>query len=84
MFLSELFKLHNVEYPDWLTHEFVEDDLINAYYTFEDGVHKWELHNPIKHIIICFEGNTLRRIGYNHNNEKISEYTATKDTKIIV
>ncbi len=51
MFIKDLFERDNVPCPEWLD-DYLEDEWMDSVYSFEDNVHYWKLHNPLKNVVI--------------------------------
>lgn len=54
MLVKEFFEKYNIQCPNWLERESLEDDLIDSDYSFEDNVHKWRFKNNFKGYITYF------------------------------
>lgn len=56
MFVKELFADYEVECPEWLSHEVLQDNWDGCGHTVEDNVHKWTLITKLHNVLITFDG----------------------------
>lgn len=68
MFTKDLFERDNVECPGWLN-DYLDDDWMDSVYSFEDNVHYWKLHTPLKNVVISFDGEEYCFRGFDDNGE---------------
>ena len=83
MLLQDLFKKDDVNCPEWLSHEFIDDGWKDSTYSFEDNTHKWTLKNPLQDLLITFDGNEYHFIAF-HDGQVLLDNVITDDFCIIV
>jgi len=54
--IIELFDKDDVLCPEWLSYLRLEDDWLDSTYSFEEGIHTWNLETPIKTVRITYDG----------------------------
>ena len=54
--ILDLFNKDDVLCPEWLSYLRLEDDWLDSTYSFEKGVHTWNLETPFKNVRITFDG----------------------------
>ena len=70
--VKDLFARDNVECPEWLD-VYLEDDWMDSIYAFEDNVHKWQLQDSLKNLLISFDENEYRFQGFDDEGNVIME-----------
>ena len=70
--IKDLFERDNVECPEWLD-TYLEDDWMNSIYSFKDNVHTWHLQDPLKNLLISFNGNEYTFQGFDDDGNVIME-----------
>ena len=83
MFIKDLFERDNVPCPEWLD-DYLEDEWMDSVYSFEDNVHYWKLHNPLKNVVISFDGEEYRFRGFDDSGEVMfMEQVITEEGELI-
>lgn len=72
MFIKDLFERDNVPCPEWLD-DYLEDEWMDSIYSFEDNVHKWQLQDSLKNLLISFDENEYRFQGFDDEGNVIME-----------
>lgn len=84
MLLKDLFERDNVEYPDWLSEDYLlDDEWGDAIYFKSDTIHKWELNSIMGLSIITLENKVCTFDSYNLDNELIFKKVDTPEYEII-
>ena len=58
MLLKELFYKDNIDCPEWLSFDMIDDYWEDGNYSFEDNTHKWRFTDELRNVEIRFDGQT--------------------------
>ena len=76
--IIDLFDKDDILCPDWLSNVRLEDDWVESKYSFDNGVHTWNLETPFKKVRITFDGVEYNFYGI-EDGELICLETITED-----
>lgn len=82
MMLEDLFKRDNVEFPEWLTGEELDDEWEDATYLKGETIHKWELDSIFGFKSITFEDETYTFTAYDNNNNVVFVKEVTPEYEV--
>ena len=77
--LKELFERDNVSFPEWLSHERLEEDWKDSIYSFERNKHVWSLKTPFKDVCITFDGNEYHFIAFDEDGSVMFDNVTTEE-----
>lgn len=83
MWLHDLFKRDNVDIPEWLDDNYLDDEWGNSTYLKGENLHKWELTTPLGFSNITLEDNVYIFSSYDENNDLIFEQIITPEYQSI-
>lgn len=83
MFVHELFDKENINCPEWLSDELIDDYWQDAEYSLEDNVHKWTFKDELLNVLISFDGETYTFGAYFDDLFKVFS-VVTADSSIMI
>lgn len=78
--VSSLFEQYGLTCPDWLGDEVIDDEWLDCPHSLsDDGVHQWELVDPLRHLRLCFDGELFVMRGFDDDDVQIMCYAVSSD-----
>jgi hypothetical protein len=79
MLVKNLFMRDNVECPDWLSNEIIDDDWEFSVYSNENDKHIWKHTTPLKKVRLTYDGNSFIFEALDGNGEVLLSEIITQD-----
>jgi len=78
--VKDFFELYGLDCPSWLAWEMLEREWLDCSHTIgDDGVHRWELKDLLRHVVLVYDGDSYVMQGFDSDGEQIMSRSISSD-----